>query len=248
MSLNNSSKILTTHLTITSCKDIAEIMLPQLTKHGITVFNYYKTYFDGSGVRFSTHRGWSKRYMKKEYNLNTTVRLSNLTKPLNYFVWLIQDCPWMLIDAAINFDIANGITIAHRNEDSIECYAFGASVNNTSIVNFYLNNLDMLQNYCLYFKEQADRLLALGEKNKIELYIKDIDEVENISIPRILNLSNRQFECADLLLSGMKYKEISKKLNLSPRTVETYLNNLKDKLRCQNRTELILKLANIIQR
>jgi LuxR family transcriptional regulator, quorum-sensing system regulator SolR len=244
MTLIINAKEITNHHTVTSCQEVAEMMLPQLSKHGITIFNYYKTYFDGSGVRFSTHRAWSERYLEKGYNLNTTVPSSYLTKPLNYFVWLIKDCPPMLIDAATNFDIANGITIAHRNEDSIECYAFGAKVNNTSIVNFYLNNPDKLHNYCHFFKEQANTLLNVGEKNKIILTMNDINN-ENISLPKMLTLSDRQFECATLLLSGMKYKEIGRQLNLSARTVEHYIDMLKAKLDCHHINELIIKLTKI---
>lgn len=240
----HDSKIITNHLTVTSCKDIADIMLPQLSKHGITVFNYYKNYFDGRGIRFSTHRGWSEHYLEKGYNLNTTVPSIYLAKPINYFIWLIKDCPQMLIDAATNFDIANGITIAYRHEEAIESFAFGTRLNNTSIVNFYLNNLDKLHSYCSYFKEQASTLLALGEKNKIILTMNDIHN-ENMSLKDMLNLSNRQFECTTLLLEGLKCKEIGKKLNLSPRTVEDYLGALKKKLGCNTMKELTIKLAKI---
>lgn len=55
-------------------------------------------------------------------------------------------------------------------------------------------------------------------------------------------LSKRQIDCAKQLLQGKKIKEIGTNLNLSPRTVENYLDNIKDKLKCQNRTDLIIKL------
>ncbi len=59
-------------------------------------------------------------------------------------------------------------------------------------------------------------------------------------------LSKRQIECAKLLLQGMKVKQIAAYLNLSPRTIETYLDNIKIKLNCQNRTELIIKLSDYV--
>ncbi len=56
-------------------------------------------------------------------------------------------------------------------------------------------------------------------------------------------LSKRQFTCAKLLLTGMRIKEIAAYLQLSPRTIETYIEQLKIKFNCPNKTELILKLS-----
>lgn len=76
----------------------------------------------------------------------------------------------MLQDAAINFDMANGISIAKINHDSIEYFCFASTRDNTSIVNnFYLNNLDVLEQYSLYFKDQFNSIISQFEKNKIIL-------------------------------------------------------------------------------
>jgi len=59
-------------------------------------------------------------------------------------------------------------------------------------------------------------------------------------------LSKRQLDCAKLLLAGKSHKEIAAHLNLSTRTVEHYFFHIKEKLHCKNRTELIIKLKEIL--
>jgi len=56
-----------------------------------------------------------------------------------------------------------------------------------------------------------------------------------------INLSERQSECLFFLLRGKNVKEISQFLNLSPRTIEDYVNQLKLKFNCSSKGELIEK-------
>lgn len=55
------------------------------------------------------------------------------------------------------------------------------------------------------------------------------------------NLSHRQSECLFFLLRGYSSKAIAKILNLSQRTIESYINDIKDCLGCDNKSQLIEK-------
>ena len=60
-------------------------------------------------------------------------------------------------------------------------------------------------------------------------------------IPKQNMLTKRQHECLYYLAKGMTMKEIASELKLSPKTIEHYLETVKQKLNCHNRAELIAK-------
>lgn len=84
-----------------------------------------------------------------------------------------------------------------------------------------------------------------------------IDRVNNIQDVREKRSANRVFlgpefpgiyltpreeECAIYLMQGSTLKEIAKALDLSPRTVEFYLKNIKNKLNCRTKFQMMRAL------
>ncbi len=61
--------------------------------------------------------------------------------------------------------------------------------------------------------------------------------------------TRREAECMTLILQQASHKQIANKLNLSIRTVEFYILNLKTKLQCASTIELIekVKLTDFMQ-
>lgn len=58
-----------------------------------------------------------------------------------------------------------------------------------------------------------------------------------------LYLTHQEGECMNLLLQGHTIVSAAKDLNLSPRTVEFYVKNMKLKLSCATKKELVTKIA-----
>ncbi|GAH00956.1 unnamed protein product, partial [marine sediment metagenome] len=57
-----------------------------------------------------------------------------------------------------------------------------------------------------------------------------------------VSLSHREFSIAFYLIRGCSYQKIGELLNLSKRTIESYVEILKDKLSCANKNELIERI------
>ena len=53
-----------------------------------------------------------------------------------------------------------------------------------------------------------------------------------------------EFKCISQLAKGKGMKEIAEHLNISARTVETYINNAKNKLECFSKKQLLVNVLN----
>ena len=57
-------------------------------------------------------------------------------------------------------------------------------------------------------------------------------------------LTQREAECVIYLLKGCTIKKVAEKLGLSACTIEFYINNIKAKLKCRTRIELLSHIKN----
>ena len=57
-------------------------------------------------------------------------------------------------------------------------------------------------------------------------------------------LTHREAECVLYLLKGLTVRTVAEKLGLSARTVEFYVNNIKAKLKCRTKIELLQHIKN----
>ncbi|NIP31602.1 MAG: UvrY/SirA/GacA family response regulator transcription factor [Candidatus Dadabacteria bacterium] len=69
-----------------------------------------------------------------------------------------------------------------------------------------------------------------------QLILKNVKDVEKTSFD---NLSNRELQIAMMIVKGYKVKDIAEKLNLSPKTVNSYRYRIFSKLKIKGDVELV---------
>ena len=80
-------------------------------------------------------------------------------------------------------------------------------------------------------------------KNKLNnlFPLENVLNSYTFNAPLLQSFTVRQKECVSHMVRGRTYKEIAKILNISPRTVETHIEHIKDKLGCYSRADIINK-------
>lgn len=157
----------------------------------------------------------------------------------------------------------NFIAIYKFTKGYIEQYFFAGYKDQTYLHNFFINNLIFLEQFIncfektdLYKKIQNSKYLAhydqkfdfdilstfSPEKYAFREQIKQ-DNILNIN-NNMIKLTKREYQYLQYLAIGNTAKETADILNLSARTVENYLNILKNKTGCYSRSKIVKSFLN----
>lgn len=94
-----------------------------------------------------------------------------------------------------------------------------------------------------FYLESTPLIQILEYINRLQLFALPQSLLTNIlQFPIGKGLTSREKECAAYLIKGYSSKEIGKALTISYRTVEQHLDNMKFKLNCKTKTQLVAKL------
>lgn len=146
-----------------------------------------------------------------------------------------------------------------------ELLRFGYSTNlfngHEFLVNI-INNLSILKEFNEYFLDKVQHIVKSnssylvnlpselgvdynrspqGLKKIITCYDKTkfLDELGIVNQKKIDKLSRQQMACLEHLRKGLSCREIGDVLGIEPKTVESYMMNIKQKLDCDTKRELI---------
>lgn len=193
---------------------------------------------------------WLNNYFGRNYHLIGNCELKpKLYQQNQTYLWSTLPNQVIYNDTR-EFGIQDGLFVINPCKRYTEFFEFSSLQSKVHMTNVFLNNYEFIQNFKKYFVEHAEKLIKNAEEVKLILPHRKENKLFNIDVStlaiRTVKLTQQQNNCAIRLLQGKTQKVIAKELGLSPRTVESYLNNLKSKFNVGNTTELIIALARMM--
>lgn len=148
------------------------------------------------------------------------------------------------------FGIYHALIIFKHFRDILEAFAFVPDGKDPHTQLLLYSKLDMMETFCLYFKREAKALITRMMKEGYDLKEARGEEFFKVTPslplsnrdPHILSflktvspLSYRERHCLQLFKQGHSAQATAVLLGLSQRTVEHYLDSVKDKLGCSSK-------------
>lgn len=223
---------------------------PFLATLGCHYFQYLKVFRDGSFSYVTTQPHWDAFTYELLQNTNQPAVYSHIdgyTLDKNKFTFLWEpNLPKEPVGLAREFDITSGFTFVERYEDHYYMFGFGAPATNNRAIDRYFNSLNDMHDFLQKFKYQQRKLIADIDKRRFNVpksrQDSNLDQMLWHSDKQAHHLTLQELACLKGLAKGLSYKDIAKSLQISPRTVETYLNRVRQRFNLHHKRELVALL------
>jgi DNA-binding CsgD family transcriptional regulator len=165
----------------------------------------------------------------------------------------------------LEFNIWNSFHFLRINSDCFESWLFGSEKDQSEIQEFCIRNQGLLLKFVHYFNNAAKEIIEVNktDDHKLAIYqdginypnktilikdeqlsenfLKELKDRNEILFKKVGKswLTHREIDCLSYLAKGQTAKQIARNLNLSVRTVETYLTRIKTKTNLTLRSDLI---------
>ena len=262
------------HLSLVSATEVQAVCEPLATHFGIKSLVYKSIKNDGREVVLSTHPEWVDYFFEHGLYKGSALEKEPSNYVHGELLWNhIKTHSEILTATSEGFDIANGITLIRPYEDGCEFYYFGASQQNYKANQILNNNIDLLDKFAHYFKYKMDSVLQKVREHPMRIPGKfDDNELSVHDIPcyqsqakragflndlykdgihlsvggRAIHLTKREHNVATEFMKGKTMSQIADELFLSPRTIESHLDNIKMKFRVRKKPELLVILSKLL--
>lgn len=232
------------HISFELLPDLKELCRPFFQKTGLHHFHYLHYDFNNETVVALTTAPDANSYVLENQSLATG---KELEAGLHYLPLFRAGSA--RAEAGKRFNVDQILEwIDHKEDGTVDMFGFATLCGQAEKVNFYFNNLELLKRFTYEFKDQASGMLkqvfaqpiSIPGHNKL---ISDLSPETNICLPvnfeQQVKLSRREYQILRAICMGHTAKKIAQLLDLSHRTVESYIANIKNKLGIQSKVELV---------
>lgn len=95
----------------------------------------------------------------------------------------------------------------------------------------------------LYFDILQNEFGIVPFKSELINIIKSEAILKNLVLFQKCNFTNREMECLKHICAGKSYKQMAREMTISPRTVETHVENILNKTACDNKISIISRFS-----
>ncbi len=257
------------HLVFQLCHDIDELITPLKLAFGINFINMSRYYWLSklttgicSSEKFSRYWWNTKSYKKIDTILNPFTNDYNFIEDFD----LDNSFGQSIIKPMRNrFDFYHIIIITKHYAGYSDVFVLAAPKKRDDFYENFLTHKDLIFDFLKYFKVQMKSQLSKKEELYFNLptmkvsILKSKRIIQNKLLSKYFTnlspagcciesneqevyLTQRESQIALLMAELKLAKQIANKLKISPITVQTHLDNIKKKLYCKNKKELIKKL------
>lgn len=239
-------KIDSSHPVFTSAQFIQEHSCETLEKLKINYFQYVRCYADGSFTLLTNSTKVLEELIQLKYPTLSHYDEALEKTPTYNFLWeeTLPEKP--VRDVREKYNFHNGLTIMQRHQKYYDMIGFAMPAEISNKNTFYLNYLNILKEFAEDFMKERQELFRHLDDHRILPPEEYKDPNRHIlclpktgEISDLIPLSKQETECLNLLKKGYTYKHIALKLNISPRTVETYIYRIKEKTGLTSKQDLL---------
>lgn len=232
---------------------------PLRDRFGINYFFYSLIDNEGKYVALCDCPDWAEYYVSEQIFLYDPY----LRHPSVYQSGILIDDHEIILKSTTKMLKTDKTVILVQKGDSwVEIFGFCGNTKTSSIESLSLNHPQILKSFGAHFKRELSPILNNMEDEANSLiYLKGDDffckqpictQVSSTALiafykdlgmkcdfEKAKKLSTRERQCLKILIEDKSAKEIASLLGLSSRTIEYYLENIKDKLSCWSKQEVI---------
>jgi DNA-binding CsgD family transcriptional regulator len=254
------------HVMVKYGKRFGELCASIFRSTPVNYIGLARIYNNGSRSYLISDPAWGEVLLEKKYHLAGTEDALIHGPESSFQLWsasamfaVTQKTQELLKDCIAN-NYGNGVTLIERGKNFIEFIHICANSGYERVDNYLINNIDSLWKSVLSIRENLAKDKALKNAYDKKYHYNVLLPEPVLGTAKIglkkptkkyflggyfdnIYFTPKEMDCLTLLYENQTIQQIAKRLDLSPRTVESYINNIKQKTSCFNKTALVLELS-----
>lgn len=248
---------------------INSLCQPVFDNFPIKNFWYIRLYPDSSFIQLSNDISWQQCCWENNYfdTYQAFCKINSFGNDLahkeDFIINTEEMAPGLMDNASKHYNIFNNYNFITKQNDHLEILGFATNNNISFPTTFFAKNGSYLKLFGRFFREKAQHIIAssplvsfkqktkdhyqmCNNRSATERFLKAINysRYSFVLNDKNIELSKREYETLLHYTQGKTAKEIGKDLTLSPRTIESYINNIKNKAGENNKAKIISGFLN----